>query len=294
MEFKDDFKPMGSSGQPKDEKASQQLYPGERLPKDYGKTKMVLMVVDPLWLHTYWLVTPQKIAELVKLVGEAIFNASRFVIRVYDVTDVDFNGENAHSYFDMGVSLQARNWYFNCGNPDRNYLADLGLITPEGKFVLIARSNTIRAPRNTISEQVDDRWISIEQDYAKMYQLSGGEQIGRSSFDIKEIIARRFQEELSSGSVSSFSSGSVTGLQKPPSEKSDFWLKVETELIVYGATEPDADLSVKGMPIKLRPDGTFTLRFALPDGEQVIPVEATSASKKHHRVITPVVNKVTR
>jgi hypothetical protein len=69
---------------------------------------------------------------------------------------------------------------------------------------------------------------------------------------------------------------------------------VNTELIVYGATESDAKVTVQGRPIKLRPDGTFSLRFALPDGKQVIPVAATSSDEAEKRVITPIVNKETK
>jgi hypothetical protein len=48
-------------------------------------------------------------------------------------------------------------------------------------------------------------------------------------------------------------------------------------MMAYGATEPDARLTVQGEPVALRPDGTFSLHFALPDGTQVIPVRAESA-----------------
>ena len=69
---------------------------------------------------------------------------------------------------------------------------------------------------------------------------------------------------------------------------------VNTELIVYGATEPDAKVTVSGKEIALRPDGTFSLRFSLPDGKQIIPVKAVSADSLDERVITPVVTKETR
>ena len=68
---------------------------------------------------------------------------------------------------------------------------------------------------------------------------------------------------------------------------------VNTELIVYGATEPDAKVTVQGKEITLKPDGTFSLRFALPDGKQVIPVEATSNDEIDHRKITPIVTRKT-
>ena len=69
---------------------------------------------------------------------------------------------------------------------------------------------------------------------------------------------------------------------------------VNTELIVYGATEPDAKVTVQGQPITLRPDGTFSLRYALPDGKQVIPVEGTSSDEVETITITPIVSKETK
>jgi hypothetical protein len=66
-----------------------------------------------------------------------------------------------------------------------------------------------------------------------------------------------------------------------------------TELIVYGATEPTAKLFVQGKRVNLRRDGTFSLRFALPDGQQVIPIEAIRDDEQEKRSITPVVEKKT-
>jgi hypothetical protein len=54
-------------------------------------------------------------------------------------------------------------------------------------------------------------------------------------------------------------------------------------LIIYGATEPDAKVTIGGRAIQLRPDGTFSFRFALPDGVYSLPVAATSADKVETR-----------
>jgi hypothetical protein len=56
-----------------------------------------------------------------------------------------------------------------------------------------------------------------------------------------------------------------------------FWFNVNAELIVYGATEPDARVSIAGRAVRLRPDGTFSLRFALPDGRFELPIVAIAA-----------------
>jgi hypothetical protein len=61
---------------------------------------------------------------------------------------------------------------------------------------------------------------------------------------------------------------------------------VNTELILYGATDPKAKVTVQGQAVPLRPDGTFALRFLLPDGIQTIPVQAVSGDATHTRGVT--------
>ena len=60
-----------------------------------------------------------------------------------------------------------------------------------------------------------------------------------------------------------------------------------------GATEPDAKVTVQGVPVRLRPDGTFTMRFQLPDGVQEIPAIAVSRDGLSERQITPTVTRST-
>jgi len=62
-----------------------------------------------------------------------------------------------------------------------------------------------------------------------------------------------------------------------------FWFNINAELVVYGATEPDARVTVDGEPVALRPDGSFTLRFALPDGEYALHAVAEAADGVEHR-----------
>ncbi|HEX7653963.1 MAG TPA: hypothetical protein VF607_10680, partial [Verrucomicrobiae bacterium] len=54
------------------------------------------------------------------------------------------------------------------------------------------------------------------------------------------------------------------------------WFNVNAELIIYGATEPGAKVTLGGHEIKLRSDGTFSYRFALPDGKYDLPAVAVS------------------
>jgi hypothetical protein len=67
---------------------------------------------------------------------------------------------------------------------------------------------------------------------------------------------------------------SPTGGEAPAAK--GFWFKVNAELVIYGATEPDARVMLGRWPVQLRPDGTFRLRFALPDGGYELSLSAIS------------------
>jgi hypothetical protein len=63
-----------------------------------------------------------------------------------------------------------------------------------------------------------------------------------------------------------------------PAAPPDFWFKVNAELILYGSTERDARVTIAGRPVVLRPDGSFSFRFALPDGDFTLPAIAVNAA----------------
>jgi hypothetical protein len=60
-------------------------------------------------------------------------------------------------------------------------------------------------------------------------------------------------------------------------------LDVNAELVIYGSTEPDAALTVAGQPVRLRPEGTFSLRFVLPDGDFALAIEAMAPDGDQRR-----------
>lgn len=69
----------------------------------------------------------------------------------------------------------------------------------------------------------------------------------------------------------------------PPGLPGGFWFNVNAELIVYGATEPTAEVAIGGRRIRLRQDGTFSFRFSLPDGDYQLPITAISQDGMEQR-----------
>jgi uncharacterized protein len=110
----------------------------------------------------------------------------------------------------------------------------------------------------------------------KIINVDDLRRVWMGSLEITELIRRRLAQEISSFGVSSMG---ISSFSSPfggmPSK--GFWFNVNAELIIYGATEPDAKVTLGGHPIKLRPDGSFSFRFALPDGNYDLPAVAVSS-----------------
>jgi uncharacterized protein len=80
-------------------------------------------------------------------------------------------------------------------------------------------------------------------------------------------------------------SGAGFAASIPPIRPRKFWLVADAELIVYGATEPDATVTIGGRPIKLNPDGTFRFQMSFQDGLIDYPIMAVAADGEQTRSI---------
>ncbi|HEX5398066.1 MAG TPA: DUF4912 domain-containing protein [Verrucomicrobiae bacterium] len=140
----------------------------------------------------------------------------------------------------------------------------------------LRRSGHPELPR--ISAAASVNWTpQQEQALAKIVCIDDVRRVWMGSLEITELIRRRLAQEISSPGISSFGISSVSspfgGMERPKS----FWFNVNAELIIYGATEPNAKVTLGGHEIRLRPDGSFSYRFALPDGKYDLPAVAVSA-----------------
>jgi len=84
---------------------------------------------------------------------------------------------------------------------------------------------------------------------------------------------------MSGVGMSGFSASAV------PARPRKFWLVADAELIVYGATEPDANVTIGGRPIKLNSDGTFRFQMSFQDGLIDYPILAVAADGEQTRSI---------
>ncbi|MFE1747101.1 DUF4912 domain-containing protein [Coleofasciculus sp. H7-2] len=88
-------------------------------------------------------------------------------------------------------------------------------------------------------------------------------------------------------------SGAGFSASAVPMRPRQFWLVADAELIVYGATEPDATVTIGGRPIKLNPDGTFRFQMSFQDGLIDYPIMAVATDGEQTRSIHMKFNRET-
>jgi hypothetical protein len=264
-----------------------------RVPKDlpagYGKDRIVAMVRDPYWLHTYWELTRHAVQRAEAALGQE-WHGARPILRLLDVTSNDTSSVSERIVRDIEIHGGCNNWYIDVSNPPRSYRIDIGYLARSGRFYVLARSNVVTTPRAGVSDVIDENWADLDSRKAdRIYAMSSGFDPAASSLEVKQLLDERLRRPMGSPAVTSFGSGLLPG-----GKTRQFAFQIDAELIVYGSTEPNARVTLQGQPVSLRSDGTFTMRFKLPDSRQIIPAVATSPDGMEERTIVLAVERNTK
>ena len=161
------------------------------LPDNYGDNHIFLMVRDPYWIHAYWEIQNDCREEGLSKLSAKCDEVST-ILRVYKVA-----ANESSNYFDIPLYVLTKNWYVDV-EPNQSYVIEIGLLHLDGRFFCLARSNEVTTPRAGMSEIIDEQWMGI--DFEKMYALSGGFEVGKSSQELRKLMEERLLKSISSGS----------------------------------------------------------------------------------------------
>ena len=257
--------------------------PQYNLPLRYNDNRIAIMPRDPWWIYSYWDITQSRVDEVINSIPLDQRNDLKWVLRVHDVSGIsNFNGSNSRYFYDMDINFEASNWYLNVNQPERSWCVEIGLINFWGKFFLVARSNIIMTPYFGISDIIDEEWALSDDEY---YRLLGLYDMGLSSMQRKKRIEEMMRQQLSSPL------GSWGGSLPEKKEVEQFPLETWTEVIVHGRTHADAKVTIEGKEVEVRGDGSFSVRYSLPEGDFKYKVEAVSHDKKHTKKEIPAVKR---
>ncbi len=253
------------------------------------RDRLVVMVRDPYWLHAHWELSRQGVTRAQAAIGQE-WHCAKPILRLLEVSEGGTTSAAESVVRDIEIHGGVSNWYVDVQHPPRSYRLDIGYLAPSGKMFVLARSNVVNTPKPGVKDAIDENWSAVAEDYEKIYAMSGGYNQDGGAGQLQELFEERLRRPMGSPMVTQYGSGADALMPR----KKPFNFELDAELIVYGVSEPDAHVTLQGDPVKLRSDGTFTVRFSLPNCRQVIPAVACSANGLEQRTIVLAVERNTK
>lgn len=255
-----------------------------------AKDRLVLMVRDSYWLQAIWTVTRQSVKRAEAALAEHWHTAGP-VLRLMEVDGGHTTSTAERLVREIEVHGGVTNWYIEVNNPPHSYRVELGYKSANGRFFSLCRSNTVTTPAPDSSDVIDENWTDVAANYERVYALSGGyADDNNQSGELQELFEERLRRPMGGGTGGQFGSGAERMLNR----HRELEFHVDAEMILYGRTKPDAKVTLGGEPIKLRPDGSFTVRQPMPDKRQVLPVVASTPDGVEQRTIVIAVERNTK
>lgn len=102
--------------------------------------RIILTPRDCRHAYAYWEVTPEQRASIREQGGQ------KLGLRLYDVTDIDIDTQIPHSVKSFDCRETDADLQVPIPVDNRDYLAELGYVTAEGRWLKVARSAQVRVP----------------------------------------------------------------------------------------------------------------------------------------------------
>jgi hypothetical protein len=252
------------------------------------KDRIIVLARDSYWLHAYWELSRTTLARAQAALGQE-WHSAHPILRLMDVSSEETTTASERHIRDIAIHGGVNNWYIDVLEPPRSFRIDIGYLSRRGKFYVLARSNIVRTPKAGVTDALEENWNEVQQQFERVQTpASVGCNRSNTAVDLRDLFEERLRRPLSSMSMQNLSAGILPHLGRP------FHFQIDAELIVYGSTEPGAQVTLQGEPVNLRPDGTFTVRYSLPDSRQIIPAVAASADGGEERTIVLAVERNTK
>jgi hypothetical protein len=302
-------------------------------PGGYGDSRIVLLPRDPQWAYTYWDIPNEHKDELRRQGGQQLalriydvtdINLDRQSPHSIQEYPID---EMAREWY-LPIPVSDREYVidigYRCGDGrwlvlarsapvsippvyPSDWVEDIFITVPweeslAGKTFVELVPPSKKAPETTTSSSesnaIYDRIFGMVESIESM-RIAGSLYGSMQHAPIESLSSYVFPSGVGMWALPTASGVNMSGVgmsgvgfESMPRQR-QFWLVADAELIVYGATEPDATVTIGGREIKLNPDGTFRFQMSFQDGLIDYPIVAVAADGEQSRNIHMKFNRET-
>ena len=261
------------------------------LPEAYGTGRLFLAARDPRWLYTQWDFTARQ-----QRAYNALSVDRHLVLRVHSTA------YGSSGVQDLHVHPESRHWFVNVPQAQAQYTTEIGYYRQPQQWVSLAVSRPAITPPDSASKLQAVTFARVASHTQRGADAPPADLRDAPLVFVAEPERERVLAELTGWTPppveaplnSLEGTAFAQGATSPPGGGAEYvsspmgggegetpptgsWLNVSAELVVYGATESAASVTIGGAPVELRPDGTFSYRVAFPDGQHTLTVSALSS-----------------
>ena len=250
--------------------------------------RLVLFVCDSFWLRACWEITPLLVDRVRSAMGRHWYTADP-ALRVFYV---DRDGPGSTGRRELFSEIEIRggvdNWYVPVDNPPSHFMVELGYRSRDGQFFTLASSNTVQTPQRFVHDSFGRSTIDDLNSRVRWDASASGAGIG---YAVKPASAKIGPKPAPSEAFPVATGFNRTDVDDK-SVSDEFY--VDAEVVVKGHAAPNTSVSIKDEPITLRPDGTFSVRYSLPERRHVFPVVMSSRDGMETQTIVLSVDRNTK
>ncbi|MBR2004257.1 MAG: DUF4912 domain-containing protein [Thermoguttaceae bacterium] len=246
--------------------------------------RLVLSVCDPFWLRACWEATPRRVERIRSAMGQSWHTADP-TLRLYRVDREPHGATRREFVADFPVRGGVNSCYVPVDDPPQSFVVELGYLARDKRFFTLISSAVVETPQRYVHDafgRPEDNGLGFP-----------------TNFDAFVPQRRAPRPRFSpTPSEPTFSPGALNGSERRNADafrsSSDLRVAVDCELVVKVQATPGARVRVKEESIRLKEDGTFSIRYRLPERRHVFPVVATSPDGSETRTVVLAVDRNTK
>jgi glycogen(starch) synthase len=129
---------------------------------DPGVAHVGLAPVSPCHGFAHWRIPQPWVDETARQKGGA-WRDCRLVLRLYDVSCIEFNGFNAHRLQDQDMPALCGQMFFRLPRPGTWQLAEVGFLLRNGEFIPASRSRAVPFPADAASAHNNQTGLLVDE-----------------------------------------------------------------------------------------------------------------------------------
>lgn len=230
--------------------------------------RFVLLVRDAFWLQAYWEIGTRTVERAKVALGHH-WHAAKPILRLFRIISDGNANPRREVIRDIAIHGGVNNWYVDVSEPPSRFQIEIGYLYQSNRFYSLASSNIVLTPQHHLPNE--NAWQEVADDFERIYKLSGGTALHNE--DIRAVFEEKLQRPMSAPLISRFPQRLTAGEKT----RRNFDFQIDADIVLFGQTDPSVQISIRGEPIRLNPDGSFSVRLRLPEKRHVFPIDAAGS-----------------